>query len=191
MKITELQPAGVLLIEPDVYGDERGFFMETYRQDKYHDAGMHCRFVQDNFSSSIQGSIRGLHFQIQYPQAKLVQAAYGEIYDVAIDIRPGSPSFGRYAGVSLSAKNRRQLFVPEGFAHGFCVLGETACVMYKCSDYYHPEDEMGILWNDPEIGIKWPVTSPIVSAKDSAHLPLSGLSAAQLPVLPGRKHENL
>jgi dTDP-4-dehydrorhamnose 3,5-epimerase len=157
---------GPLIIEPDVFDDPRGFFMETYHQKRYEEAGIRHTFVQDNLSFSAKGVLRGLHFQKTRPQAKLVQALMGEVFDVAVDIRPGSETFGKWEGALLSEKNKRQFFVPEGFAHGFCVLSKTALFAYKCSNFYNPKDEGGILWSDPDIGILWPVERPIVSDKD-------------------------
>ncbi len=172
MKIIKTLLEGVFIIEPKVFRDSRGFFMETYNQNRYRESGIHRIFVQDNLSCSVKGTLRGLHFQVKHPQAKLVQVITGEIFDVAVDIRPDSPTFGKWAGVYLSDQNRRQLFIPEGFAHGFCVLSETAHFLYKCSDFYAPEDEGGIIWSDPEIGINWPVNNPIISDKDKEYLNL-------------------
>lgn len=171
----------VLIVEPDVYGDKRGFFMETYNQERYLKAGISQSFIQDNLSFSVKGTLRGLHFQINQPQAKLVQVVSGEIYDVAVDIRKGSATFGQWAGVYLSSETKRQLFVPEGFAHGFCVLSETALFLYKCSDLYAQADEGGILWSDPAIGIEWPITDPIISDKDNRLPCLSALQPHQFP----------
>ncbi len=167
MRFIETSLPGVLLIEPDVFEDNRGFFMETYHQDKYASCRINRVFVQDNYSYSQKGTLRGLHYQFPHPQAKLAFALSGEIYDVAVDIRRGSPTFGKWLGVSLSAENRRQIFVPEGFAHGFCVVSETAKVLYKCTNFYYPEHDHGVLWSDPEIGIDWPVKTPQLSDKDS------------------------
>jgi dTDP-4-dehydrorhamnose 3,5-epimerase len=171
----------VLVVAPDVYVDKRGFFMETYQQERYRKAGISQTFIQDNLSFSVKGTLRGLHFQINRPQAKLVQVVSGEIFDVAVDIRKGSPTFGQWAGVILSSETKRQLFVPEGFAHGFCVLSETALFLYKCSDLYVQADEGGILWSDPAIGIEWPITDPIISDKDNRLPCLSALLPHQLP----------
>jgi dTDP-4-dehydrorhamnose 3,5-epimerase len=157
----------VLIVEPDVYANKRGFFMETYNQERYQKAGISQSFIQDNLSFSVKGTLRGLHFQIDRPQAKLVQVISGEIYDVAVDIRKGSSTLGRWVGVHLSSETKCQLFVPEGFAHGFCVLSDTALFLYKCSDLYTQADEGGILWSDPAIGIAWPITDPIISDKDN------------------------
>jgi len=170
MKIITTSLEGVLIIEPRVFEDNRGFFMETYNQNKYQKSRINRLFVQDNLSYSVRGTLRGLHFQIKHPQAKLVQVITGEIFDVAVDIRKGSPTFGKWTGVVLSAQNKRQVFIPEGFAHGFCVISETACFLYKCSDFYAPDDEGGIIWSDPDIGIEWPVKDPIISEKDK-HYP--------------------
>jgi dTDP-4-dehydrorhamnose 3,5-epimerase len=158
----------VILLEPKRFGDDRGFFMEMFHAKRYAEAGIAGPFVQDNFSRSAKGILRGLHFQEPNAQGKLVQVLAGAVYDVAVDIRRGSPTFGRWVGVELSADNRRQLWVPAGFAHGFCVLSESADFHYKCTGFYSPTSEHGIAWNDPDLGIPWPVTSPQLSAKDSA-----------------------
>jgi dTDP-4-dehydrorhamnose 3,5-epimerase len=159
---------GVLLVEPDVFRDPRGFFLETFHARKYREGGIAADFVQDNHSRSGRGTLRGLHSQLRRPQGKLVRAVRGEIFDVAVDIRPGSKTFGRWTGATLSEENFRQIWVPPGFAHGFCVLSEMAEVEYKCTDFYDKGDEIGILWNDPAIGIDWPVEEPLLSAKDAA-----------------------
>jgi dTDP-4-dehydrorhamnose 3,5-epimerase len=166
MTIIPTSLKGLLIIEPNVFEDKRGYFFETYHQERFQSAGLDANFVQDNLSFSKKCSLRGLHFQITHPQAKLVQAVTGKIFDVAVDIRPESPTFGKWSGALLSSENKRQLFVPGGFAHGFCVLSESAHVAYKCSDYYSPEDEGGILWSDPAIAIDWPVKDPTLSEKD-------------------------
>jgi len=157
---------GVVEIEPRVFGDVRGFFLETYHKPRFEAAGIHLEFVQDNHSRSIEGTLRGLHYQLRYPQGKLVRAIRGEIFDVAVDLRRHSPTFGQWTGTVLSEANRRQLYIPPGCAHGFCVLGEMAEVIYKCTEIYHPEDEHTLLWNDPDIGIDWPIPSPLLSEKD-------------------------
>ena len=172
VRITPTTLPGVQIIEPDVYRDERGFFLEVYRAARFSTAGLPAAFVQDNHSRSARGTLRGLHWQWRRPQAKLVRVVIGEIFDVAVDVRRGSPTFGRWVGVSLSADNLRQTFVPEGFAHGFCVLSETADVEYKCTDYYDPAGESGLPWDDPAVAITWPLSSPLLSAKDLAHAPL-------------------
>lgn len=159
----------VLIIEPKLFKDQRGFFMETYHREKYRQFGIDRVFVQDNLSYSAKGTLRGLHYQITKPQAKLVQVMKGEVFDVAVDIRPGSPTFGKWTGVYLSSENCRQLFIPEGFAHGFCVLSDDAIFCYKCSEFYAPSDEGGILWSDPDIGIEWLIQEPIVSEKDAKY----------------------
>lgn len=170
----------VIRIEPDVHRDERGFFLETWHQRKYAEGGITGPFVQDNHSSSCKGALRGLHAQRVRPQGKLVRAVEGEVFDVAVDIRRGSPTFGQWVGDRLSGENLRQLWVPPGFAHGFCVLSERVHLEYKCTDFYDPADEIAVAWNDPEIGIEWPITSPTLSAKDAAAPRLSSL-LAQLP----------
>ena len=174
----------VLLIEPDVYRDPRGFFLETYHSVKYRDGGIDVTFVQDNHSRSARGTLRGLHAQRAHPQAKLIRVLQGEIFDVAVDIRRGSPTFLRWVGVTLSAENFRQCFVPAGFAHGFCVLSESAEVEYKCTDYYAPQDELRILWNDPAIGVEWPVREPLLSDRDQTGIPVADLTDL-LPVFDG------
>ncbi len=169
MDITPTSVKDVLIIKPRVFTDQRGFFMETWQENRYRDIGLNSPFVQDNLSFSQKGTLRGLHFQIRHPQSKLVQVISGEIFDVAVDIRPGSPTFGKWAGVYLSGQTPTQLFVPEGFAHGFCVLSETAYFLYKCSDFYTPNDEGGILWSDPDLAIDWPIRDPVVSDRDRNH----------------------
>ena len=147
---------GLKVITPTVFGDERGYFMETYNYNDYKAAGIDMEFVQDNQSSSKKGVLRGLHFQINYPQDKLVRVVSGEVFDVAVDLRPGSETYGKWFGVVLSAENKKQFFIPKNFAHGFLVLSDSAEFAYKCTDFYHPGDEGGLAWNDPEIGIEWP-----------------------------------
>lgn len=169
IKIEECMIEGLKVIEPKQFGDDRGWFMETYHQKDYECAGIPCTFVQDNRAYSRKGVLRGLHFQKKYPQDKLISVLRGEIYDVVVDIREGSKTYGKWFGVILSAQNRKQLFVPKGFAHGYLVLSEETEIFYKCSEIYHPEDEGGILWNDPKIGIKWPIIHKdeiILSEKD-------------------------
>jgi dTDP-4-dehydrorhamnose 3,5-epimerase len=168
VKISETELPGVLLLEPKRFGDDRGFFMELFHAKRYSEAGIPGPFVQDNFSRSAKGILRGLHFQQPHAQGKLVQVFAGAVYDVAVDIRRGSPTFGKWVGVELSADNRRQLWVPAGFAHGFCVLSESADFHYKCTELYSPASEHGIAWNDPDLGIPWPVKSPLLSPKDAA-----------------------
>jgi dTDP-4-dehydrorhamnose 3,5-epimerase len=181
MKIITTSIEGLLIIEPNIFMDKRGFFMETYNQNRYIEAGINTTFVQDNLSYSLKNTLRGLHFQIKHPQAKLIQVISGEIFDVAVDLRSGSATFGKWTGIHLSDENRRQVFIPEGFAHGFCVLSEFALFCYKCSDFYAPDDEGGFIWSDPDIGIEWPVDNPIISEKDKQYQKLSGLTAEKLP----------
>jgi len=160
---------GLKVITPEVREDERGYFMETYQYEDFKAAGIDQVFVQDNQSASVKGVLRGLHFQIQYPQDKLVRVLRGEVYDVAVDLRPGSRTYGKYFGVRLSAENKKQFFIPKNFAHGFLVLSDIAEFAYKCTDFYHPNDEGGMMWNDPKIGVEWPVPEGmelIISEKD-------------------------
>jgi dTDP-4-dehydrorhamnose 3,5-epimerase len=183
MRFGETAIPGVLLVEPDVHRDDRGFFLETYHREKYRQGGLDAVFVQDNHSRSVARTLRGLHAQLRRPQGKLVRAVRGEIFDVAVDIRRGSPTFGRWVGERLSDDNFRQLWVPPGFAHGFCVLSEIAEVEYKCTALYDRDDELSIAWDDPEVGIEWPVAEPILSPKDAAAARLDEV-AARLPVYP-------
>jgi dTDP-4-dehydrorhamnose 3,5-epimerase len=173
----------VCLIEPKVFGDSRGFFLETWREDRFADLGITARFVQDNWSRSSRGVLRGLHWQIGRPQAKLVRVLTGAVYDVAVDIRRGSPTFSRWTGQVLSDDNKRAMFIPEGFAHGFLVLSETCDFVYCCSDYYSPAEERGIIWNDPAIGIAWPLSDmvPTLSEKDRRYPTLMGALETDLP----------
>ncbi len=184
MKITPTRIPEVLLIEPDVFGDNRGFFMESWHKQKFAEQGLTADFVQDNHSRSTQGVLRGLHYQLQQPQGKLVRVVTGCVFDVAVDIRRGSPTFGQWVGAELSADNQHQLYVPPGFAHGFCVLSETADFLYKCTVYYAPQDEHGIMWNDPTIGIRWPGSDFIISEKDTANGLLETMTDV-LPTYPG------
>jgi dTDP-4-dehydrorhamnose 3,5-epimerase len=171
VNLIETSLPGVLIIEPKVHGDRRGFFVETFQLERYREtAGIALPFVQDNHSHSQRGVLRGLHAQKRHPQGKLVRAARGSIFDVAVDIDASSPSFGRWVGATLSDENHRQLWVPPGYAHGFVVLADGTDVIYKCTDYYHPEDEIGVIWNDPRIAIEWPIDNPMLSKKD-AELP--------------------
>ncbi len=183
MRFAPTELPGVLLVEPDVHRDERGFFLETYHQAKYRAGGLDATFVQDNHSRSTAGILRGLHLQRRRPQGKLVRALRGEIFDVAVDVRVGSPTFGRWTGARLSADNFLQLWVPPGFAHGFCVVSDEAEVEYKCTALYDRDDELAVAWNDPAIGIEWPVAEPVLSAKDAAARPLAELEPL-LPVYP-------
>ncbi len=183
MQIMKTSLPDVLLIEPRVFGDERGFFVETWQKKFFEEAGIQEPFVQDNHSRSTAGVLRGLHFQLEHPQGKLVRVSQGSVFDVAVDVRIGSPTFGQWYGAELTAENHRQLWVPPGFAHGFCVLSDVADFQYKCTDYYCPDCEGGIAWNDPDINIDWPITTPpSLSAKDQDYLPLAEIPVATLPV---------
>lgn len=167
---TKTDIEGVYIIEPKVFGDSRGYFMETYNKNDFDAAGLKYDFVQDNQSKSHKGVLRGLHFQKNHPQAKLVRVVSGEVFDVAVDLRKDSKTYGKWVGVILSAENKKQFMIPRGFAHGFVVLSDTAEFVYKCDEFYHPEDEGGILWNDPSIGIVWPYEGEVeLSAKDKLH----------------------
>ena len=186
--LPETQPTslpGVLTITPRVFPDDRGFFMEIYHRQKYAERSIGCTFVQDNHSHSCRGTLRGLHYQLEHPQGKLVWVVRGEILDVAVDIRRGSPTFGQWVSQVLSTGNHAQLFVPEGFAHGFCVLSEEADVLYKCTDFYVPEDDHGLAWNDPELGIDWPIPRPLLSPKDRSLPHLRDIPPAKLPRFSG------
>jgi dTDP-4-dehydrorhamnose 3,5-epimerase len=175
---------GVVVIEPDVHVDGRGFFVETYRADRYREHGIDAPFVQDNHSRSVAGTLRGLHLQLRRPQGKLIRVIEGEVFDVAVDVRVGSPTFGRWVAVMLTAENFKQCYVPPGFAHGFCVVSAIAQVEYKCTDVYDPATEVGVAWNDPAIGISWPVAQPLLSLRDSRHPMLAELTG-KLPVWHG------
>lgn len=166
MNIIETKLEGCLIIEPKIFGDSRGYFFESFHQKKYQEVGIKEIFVQDNRSRSTKNVLRGLHFQINKPQGKLVSVISGEVYDVAVDLRQNSPTLGQYVGVYLNGENHRQLYIPPGFAHGFCVMSDHAEFFYKCTDFYDPSDEGGIIWNDPEINIAWPVQEPMLSDKD-------------------------
>ena len=166
MRVTPSYLPEVLLIEPDVFGDSRGFFMETFHAKKYAEQGLPAVFMQDNHSRSVRGVLRGLHYQLHQPQGKLVRVVRGEVFDVAVDIRKGSPSFGKWVGVVLSEENQRQVYIPPGFAHGFCTLSEEADFLYKCTELYAPGDEYGIAWDDPGIAIEWPQLNYLLSDKD-------------------------
>lgn len=167
MNVIKTKISDLLIIEPKVFGDERGFFYETYQDARYKAVGITLDFVQDNRSRSTQNVLRGLHFQKTKPQGKLVTVTQGRVFDVAVDLRPDSPTFGQHESVLLTGDNKVQFYIPPGFAHGFCVLSETADFQYKCTDYYDPADESGLLWNDPELGIEWPLAAPVLSPKDS------------------------
>lgn len=181
MRFVPSEIPGVLLVEPQVFGDSRGFFMETWHAGKFAAAGLDCNFVQDNHSKSVQGTLRGLHYQIKKPQGKLVRVISGEVFDVAVDLRKSSPFFGRWVGEILSAENKKMLWVPPGFGHGFYVLSPEAEFVYKCTELYAPEHERCIRWDDPELGIVWPLLAqaPLLSAKD-----LAGVSLAEAELYP-------
>ena len=168
MRVLPTSVPGVLLVEPDVFRDARGSFLETFHQTRYREAGISCSFVQDNQSRSVRGTLRGMHAQLNKPQGKLVRVVHGEIFDVAVDIRPGSTTFGKWTAANLSGETFRQMFIPPGFAHGFCVLSESADVAYSCTEFYDRADEIGFRWNDPAIGIAWPIDRPVLSEKDAA-----------------------
>ena len=178
MKITQTELPGVVIIEPKVFGDERGFFLETFQAERYSSlAGISSRFVQDNHSRSRRGVLRGLHAQKQHPQGKLIRTARGEIFDVVADIDPRSATFGRWVGVTLSDTNHRQLWIPPGYAHGFLVISEIADFEYKCTDYYHPQSETGVIWNDPDLCIAWPIEDPLLTDKDKRLPTLASLAS--------------
>ena len=181
MQTTPGKLPGVVVVDPVVHGDDRGFFMEAYSQQRYEQAGLPGRFVQDNLSRSTHGVLRGLHIQHPNGQGKLCTVLEGEVFDVAVDVRVGSPTFGKWEGYTLSAENKRQLYIPPGFAHGFCVTGKSALFSYKCTEYYHPDTEFSVLYNDPDIGIAWPEDCPVVSAKDQTGSRLADIPEQRLP----------
>lgn len=184
MNVIETALPGVLIIEPEVFGDARGFFLETFHKQRYEEVGIPgegLEFVQDNHSRSRKGVLRGLHFQLENSQGKLVSAGTGAVFDVAADVNPDSPTFGQWVGVELSEQNHRQLWIPPGYAHGFCVLSDGADFQYKCTALYHPESDGGVAWNDPDLDIKWPIESPLLSEKDRALPKLSEAKREQLP----------
>ena len=176
MRVIPTELPEVLVIEPQVHVDGRGFFVETYHAERYRLHGISAPFVQDNHSRSVSGTLRGLHLQIRRPQGKLVRVIEGQVFDVAVDVRRGSPTLGRWIGVELSAENYRQVYIPPGFAHGFCVISPVAQVEYKCTDFYDPGGELGIAWNDPAIAIEWPVSEPLLSPRDVRHRKLAEIT---------------
>jgi len=180
MKSTACDITGLVVIEPKVFGDARGFFMETWNCQRYREAGLEWEFMQDNVSFSRRGTLRGLHFQNPAPQGKLVFVLQGEVFDVAVDLRRSSPTFGRWHGLHLSVENKRQFFIPPGFAHGFVVLSETALFAYKCTELYNPQNELTLAWNDPDVGISWPLDNPQLSEKDARGLRLKDLPKDRL-----------
>jgi dTDP-4-dehydrorhamnose 3,5-epimerase len=181
MKVTELAIPGVMLVEPKVFGDKRGYFCETWQAERYASEGIRAAFLQDNLSSSTRGVLRGLHLQNPFTQAKLLSVLRGAIFDVAVDVRVGSPTFGQWVGVELNEDNHHQLFVPRGCAHGFCVVSETALVSYKCDELYHPETELGVRFDDSDIGIQWPKLEYVLSPKDSQYPRLREIPEGKLP----------
>jgi len=181
MNIKETKLPGVLVLEPDVFSDDRGFFLETWSSERYEKAGIKGPFVQDNVSFSTKGVLRGLHFQYPQSQGKLVQVLSGEVVDVAVDIRQDSPTFGKWVSEVISNANHRQMYIPPGFAHGYCVTSETALFSYKCTDFYNPATEHGIIWNDPDLNIDWPIKEPGLSPKDANYPQLKDLSPEKLP----------
>jgi dTDP-4-dehydrorhamnose 3,5-epimerase len=183
MNVIRTDIPDVIIVEPRVFRDPRGFFKETFQRSRYAEAGIRDEFVQDNISHSCKGTLRGLHLQIQHSQAKLVQALSGRIFDVAVDLRRNSPTFGRWFGAELNDENHRQMYIPPGFAHGFCVLSETADLFYKCSDFYYPEHERTLLWNDPQVGIRWPLEAdPVLSDKDRRGSRLAEIECFERPL---------
>ncbi len=172
LKFTKTKIDGVYVIEPTVFGDHRGYFMETYNQTEFAENGLHYTFVQDNQSASRKGVLRGLHFQKSYPQTKLVRVLTGEVFDVAVDLRKNSPTYGQWVGVLLSGENKKQFLIPKGFAHGFMVVSDYAEFAYKCDDFYHPEDEGGIMWNDPDVGVEWPKVGEVLLSEKDKRNPL-------------------
>ena len=185
MKFIETSLSEVIVLEPVLHLDGRGFFLETYREDTLQQAGISAHFVQENQSRSTRRVLRGLHYQLIQPQGKLVRVARGSVFDVVVDVRSGSPTFGQWYGTILDEENMRMVYIPPGFAHGFVVLSDIADVIYKCTDYYHPQSEQGILWNDPDINIQWPITDVLLSEKDSNNPSLKDQPAVYLPSYQG------
>ncbi|MDB3994455.1 dTDP-4-dehydrorhamnose 3,5-epimerase [Gammaproteobacteria bacterium] len=181
MELIKTDLEGLLLLNPDVHKDQRGYFLETFTKENYKDLGIRDNFVQDNLSKSIKGTLRGLHYQLESPQAKLVRVVRGKVFDVAVDIRSGSDTFGKHFSVVLDDLTNNQLYIPKGFAHGFCVISEEAIFEYKCSDYYEPNDQLGLIWNDPSLEIDWPIERPLISLKDQKLPSLSSVKSLLLP----------
>lgn len=181
MKVSPTKLHGVVIVEPDVFADPRGFFLETWSHRRYSEAGLPQVFVQDNLSRSSKGILRGLHLQHPFGQGKLVQVMYGEVFDVAVDVRVGSPTFGQWVGTTLSGENHRQIYIPPGFAHGFCVVSDDALFSYKCTELYHRDSELGVIWNDPDVGIEWPIVDPQLSKKDAVFPRLAEIPEDRLP----------
>lgn len=180
MNVIRCEIPGLLIFEPKVFGDARGYFMETWNRGRYGQAGLEVDFVQDNISYSRRGILRGLHFQQPHPQGKLLQVLQGEVFDVAVDIRRSSPTFGRWHGLTLSSENKRQFYVPPGFAHGFAVVSETVLFHYKCTEFYSPKDEVSLRWDDPDLAIPWPVEAPLLSERDANAVRLRDLPVGRL-----------
>lgn len=181
MEVIKTNLEGLLLLNPDVHEDQRGYFLETFSKENYKDLGIKDNFVQDNLSKSIKGTLRGLHYQLESPQAKLVRVVRGKVFDVAVDIRSGSDTFGKHFSVILDDLTNNQLYIPKGFAHGFCVISEEAIFEYKCSDYYEPNDQLGLIWNDPSLEIDWPIERPLISLKDHKLPSLNSIKSILLP----------
>lgn len=181
MKVTTTPIPGALLIDLDVHGDARGFFLESYQRQRYAAAGLDVEFVQDNRSRSRKGVLRGLHFQVRHPIGHLIYVTHGRVFDVGVDLRQGSPAFGQHVAFTLTAEKHQQLYLPPGVAHGFCALAEENEILYKCTEYYHPEDEAGVLWNDPDIGIRWPLADPLIHPRDAAYPKLKDIDPSGLP----------
>lgn len=183
MKITETSIHGVYLLDLDVYEDARGFFLESYHRKKYSELGLDVDFVQDNRSFSQNGIVRGLHYQVRRPIGQLIYVAHGSVFDVGVDLRADSPTFGKHVSVTLSSEKHQQLFLPAGVAHGFCTLGERNEILYKCTEYYDPNDEAGLLWNDTDLGIKWPIKDPVIKDRDASYPKLKNIRPEKLPAV--------
>lgn len=181
MKVAKTAIVGAFLIELDVYGDKRGFFLESYQHRRYAEAGMNMEFVQDNRSFSQKGVVRGLHYQVRHPIGHLIYVTHGCVFDVGVDLRRSSPTFGQHIACTLSAESNQQLYLPPGVAHGFCTLGGENEILYKCTEYYYPDDEAGVLWNDPDLGIQWPATNPLITPRDAAYPKLKDIDPARFP----------
>ncbi len=169
MKIVSSKIPDIKIIEPNVHGDDRGYFFESYKEERFIEKNLPVRYIQENQAKSQKGVLRGLHYQLEHPQGKLVTVPYGRVWDVAVDLRQSSETFGQWIGIEISQDNHRSVYIPQGFAHGYCVLSEEAIFQYKCTDTYHPEDEYGLLWNDADLGITWPIKTPLISEKDLKH----------------------
>jgi dTDP-4-dehydrorhamnose 3,5-epimerase len=181
MKFTKTAIPGAVLIDLDIHGDSRGFFLESYQRRRYASLGLDVEFVQDNRSFSKKGVVRGMHYQVRHPVGHLVYVTHGRVFDVGVDLRPESPTFGTHVAVTLAAENNQQLYLPPGVAHGFCTLGEENEILYKCTNYYYPDDEAGVLWNDPDLGIPWPLANPVIHPRDAAFPKLKSIDHARLP----------